>query len=195
MPTPEISQAVYERRKRFRFLMNTDLRYQGRWGSKDFPIQDTGEVENISSKALAFHADGPIERGMHLRVSLAWPATLDDQLMLRLVLRQPSCGHAATSSWLALSTLNFVPQVRSRQLHARKTPRQEAASNYDDFVRGTSQQNWALSSSPLSFSLVALARHLGQLLQALQEETNRPRREEAEHAGEGLPFRAIAPEM
>lgn len=37
-----------------------------------------------TEEALAFRADGQLERGMRLRVSLAWPATLDDQCKLRL---------------------------------------------------------------------------------------------------------------
>ena len=84
MPTPEITVAVHERRRRFRFQMNTELRYQVAGGSQDVPIRGMGKVENINSKALAFRADGPIERDMRLKVSLAWPATLDDQCMLRL---------------------------------------------------------------------------------------------------------------
>jgi hypothetical protein len=81
--TPEIT-AIQERRNRFRFQMNAELRYQVAGGRQGNPIRGTGKVENISSKALAFRTDGPVERGMRLSVSLAWPATLDNQCRLRL---------------------------------------------------------------------------------------------------------------
>lgn len=41
---------------------------------------------NISSRGIAFFADGPLERNQRLRVSMDWPAKLDNQTMLRLVL-------------------------------------------------------------------------------------------------------------
>jgi len=50
------------------------------------PIRGTGVADNISSKGLAFHAEGPLERGLHLSVSMAWPAKLDNKCALRLVL-------------------------------------------------------------------------------------------------------------
>src|SRR5258708_24381821 len=84
LPTPEITAAVHERRKRFRFQMNAELPYQVAGGGESDPIRGTGKVENISSKALAFRADGQLERGMRLRVSVASPATLEDQCKLRL---------------------------------------------------------------------------------------------------------------
>jgi hypothetical protein len=73
-----------ERRKRLRFPLDTELRYQvagrGRGGSSS----GTGQVRDIGSRGLAFHADGPIEPGCRLSVSMAWPARLDNQCMLRL---------------------------------------------------------------------------------------------------------------
>jgi hypothetical protein len=41
-------------------------------------VSGTGEVVNISSRGLAFRADRPLQSGMRLRVSMAWPAKLDD---------------------------------------------------------------------------------------------------------------------
>jgi hypothetical protein len=75
LPTPEITAAAQERRKRFRFQMNAELRYQ--FGESD-PIKGTGKVENISSKALAFRADRLLVPGVRLKVSMAWPAKLDE---------------------------------------------------------------------------------------------------------------------
>ena len=85
MPTHEITLADHERRKRLRFPLNTELRYQIYGRGHDQPIRGTGQTQNISTKGLAFRADRPLERGLRLGVSMAWPATLDNQCMLRLV--------------------------------------------------------------------------------------------------------------
>jgi hypothetical protein len=78
-----IRPAVDDRRQRFRFQMNTDLRYQVAKRDRGNPVRGEGRVADISSKALAFHTDRPIESGARLNVSMAWPAKLDDT-MLRL---------------------------------------------------------------------------------------------------------------
>ena len=41
-------------------------------------------MRDIGSRGLAFRADGPVEPGWRLSVSMAWPARLDNQCMLRL---------------------------------------------------------------------------------------------------------------
>src|SRR5438552_3663890 len=75
-----------DRRKRLRFPLNTELRYQISRRGIGEPNRGTGQAENISSKGLAFHADRPLQRGLQLSVSMAWPAKLDDKCTLRLVL-------------------------------------------------------------------------------------------------------------
>ena len=84
MPTDNSTLAAKERRKRLRFPLETELRYQvcGR-GHGDLG-RGTGQVRDIGSRGLAFRADGPIEPGWRLSVSMAWPARLDNQCMLRL---------------------------------------------------------------------------------------------------------------
>lgn len=81
--TPEITAAITDRRKRTRFQMDAELRYQATGRPLGDSVRGTGTLENISSKALAFRTDAPLERGTRLSVSLAWPAKLDD-CMLRL---------------------------------------------------------------------------------------------------------------
>ncbi len=77
---------VMDRRRRVRFALDTGLRYEvaGRPGAE--PVKGTGQVLNISSRGIAFLADGPLERNQRLKVSMDWPAKLDNQTMLRLVL-------------------------------------------------------------------------------------------------------------
>lgn len=74
-----------DRRKRFRFQMDAELRYQFTEGVRGQPINGTGQVLDISSKAVAFRADTPIACGSRLNVSMAWPVKLDE-CSLRLAL-------------------------------------------------------------------------------------------------------------
>jgi hypothetical protein len=76
-------QFLEDRRAGWRFPLASDLRYEILSGHRD-PLQGTGNVENISSKALAFHSDRKLEPGWRLQVSMSWPARLDGVLMLRI---------------------------------------------------------------------------------------------------------------
>jgi hypothetical protein len=73
-----------ERRKRLRFPLNTELRYQVCGRSRGNSGRGTGQVRDIGSRGLAFHADGPIEPGWRISISMAWPARLDNHCILRL---------------------------------------------------------------------------------------------------------------
>jgi hypothetical protein len=75
-----------DRRRRVRFALNIGLRYEVCGNSVGEPIKGTGQVLDISSRGVAFHADRPLERNQRLKVSLDWPAKLDNQTPLRLVL-------------------------------------------------------------------------------------------------------------
>ena len=48
------------------------------------PVQGTGRAENMSSMGLAFRSETQLEPGARLSVSLAWPAKLDNQCLLRM---------------------------------------------------------------------------------------------------------------
>lgn len=75
-----------DRRRRLRFALDTGLRYEvaGRCGAE--PIKGDGQVLDISSRGIAFFADRPLERNQRVKVSMDWPAKLDNQTRLRLVL-------------------------------------------------------------------------------------------------------------
>ena len=75
VPANKVTDANPERRTCLRFPVDMDLRFQSSWRRKS--ISGEGQVVNISSKGLAFRAEGPLYPGMRLRVSVAWPAKLD----------------------------------------------------------------------------------------------------------------------
>ena len=80
MPIPDITR---DRRRRLRFPLDTELRYQVAGCGSAGAGSGTGQVENISSRGLAFRTDALLKPGFRLSVSMAWPARLD-QCMLRL---------------------------------------------------------------------------------------------------------------
>jgi hypothetical protein len=81
MSSPYGTLVTRDRRRRLRFPLNTDLRY--RISGRENMANGTGQVENISSRGLAFRSDVPLYPGLRLNVSMAWPAKLDE-CMLRL---------------------------------------------------------------------------------------------------------------
>lgn len=83
MPTAETLPTT-DRRGRLRFPLAIELKYQINRRGGAPKIRGTGTVENIGSRGLAFRADGSIERGVRLSISMAWPAKLDDHCLLRL---------------------------------------------------------------------------------------------------------------
>ena len=72
----EAHSANPDRRTHLRFSLDADLRFQASWRGKS--ISGRAQVENISSKAMAFRTGEPLYSGMRLRVSVAWPAKLDE---------------------------------------------------------------------------------------------------------------------
>jgi hypothetical protein len=85
LPTNQNPVTTGDRRRRRRFPLVLELRFQFSELDQRNPTQFTGKVENISSSGLAFRTDEPPEPGSHLVVSIAWPAKRDDS-RLRLVL-------------------------------------------------------------------------------------------------------------
>jgi hypothetical protein len=84
LPTSDSTPTIRDRRKRLRFPLDTELRYQVADRGPGSAVTGTGQVVNISSRGLAFHADGPLKPGLRLNISMAWPASLG-QCLLRMV--------------------------------------------------------------------------------------------------------------
>ena len=72
-----------ERRRRLRFPLDADLWYESL--CKRELVSGNGQAQDISSAALAFHADRTLQVRMRLRISIAWPVKLGDTAKLRMV--------------------------------------------------------------------------------------------------------------
>jgi hypothetical protein len=66
-----------------RFPLEADLWYESL--GKGELIKGHGRAQDISSEALAFHADRTLRVRMRLRISIAWPVKLGEKAKLRLV--------------------------------------------------------------------------------------------------------------
>jgi len=76
--------ATGERRTNARFTRRMAVTYQ----TLDPPIlsgQGTGETLNIGSKGLVFTSNEQLETGQSVKVSLDWPARLENQVRLQLI--------------------------------------------------------------------------------------------------------------
>ena len=73
-----------DRRAGVRFPVNLEVRYSiaGRCG----PVETgSGHTTDMSSSGLSFTADRPLSIGQNLDVSIDWPARLDDDVQLQVV--------------------------------------------------------------------------------------------------------------
>jgi hypothetical protein len=73
-----------DRRAGVRFPVSLEVRYSiaGRRGSVE---TGSGRTIDMSSSGLSFTADRPLLVGQNLDVSIDWPARLDDDVQLQLV--------------------------------------------------------------------------------------------------------------
>ena len=138
LPENDIALVSRDRRKRLRFPLDTEMRFQrsGR-GHGNLP-QGTGRVANISSLSLAFQTDELLEPGVRLGVSMAWAAKLDG-CMLRLVfegvilrtrgdlvvvtIERPEFRTAGKSSGRAREEISTMARCMDAMLPSKGVPR------------------------------------------------------------------------
>ena len=66
-----------------RFPLDADLWYEAL--DKRAVVNGHGQVQDISSVAMAFHCNRPLRVRMKLQISMAWPVKLGNKTKLRLV--------------------------------------------------------------------------------------------------------------
>ena len=77
--------AFVEKRTRQRFPMNMELKFTVGGGRRN-RIQGLGDVVDISSRGVAFRTVAALEPGAAIEASLAWPAVLNGDCALRVVI-------------------------------------------------------------------------------------------------------------
>jgi hypothetical protein len=117
LPVAANQQFPGDRRTGLRIPLATGLRYRVLTGPRVL-LQGTGQVENISSRGLAFRTEEPLETGSRLHVTMAWPAKLNDGCELTLVFY----GVVQRAGRLVFATIErpaFRTAEKSRQLPVR----------------------------------------------------------------------------
>jgi hypothetical protein len=71
------------RRGHRRFPIQQEVRYQCVKGSRIFLV-GVGRTLEISSREVRFTTEHPLERGQKMRVTMDWPALLDDTCRMKL---------------------------------------------------------------------------------------------------------------
>jgi hypothetical protein len=109
-----------DRRARVRFPLNLEVRYgiAGRRG----PVETgSGRTIDISSSGLSFSADKPLSIGQKLDLSIDWPARLDEDVQLQVVVS----GVVVRSSGAVAAIRIERHEFRTRRAGSRVVPRQE----------------------------------------------------------------------
>lgn len=80
----ELAKKNSERRKKQRFEIQREARYRI---TEDGLVVATGcaETANICSGGVAFRAEGRLNRGSFVELSISWPALLNDNCAMRLI--------------------------------------------------------------------------------------------------------------
>jgi hypothetical protein len=89
MPTQKPKMGGEDRRRRSRFPIATELRYEVRVKNGSPPLAGVGQVQDISSEAVAFRTNWQLEPNTWLQASMSWPDELENQPMLRIEFEGP----------------------------------------------------------------------------------------------------------
>lgn len=73
-----------ERRTKLRFALNRELRYK-LLDHEKIVVAGEGETVDMSSGGIAFRTDADLTAGNYIELSISWPALLDDNCPMRLV--------------------------------------------------------------------------------------------------------------
>lgn len=73
-----------ERRSKFRFAMNRELRYKVT-GERVRAAAGNGHTLNLCSTGVAFQTEQPMVEGTFVELSIQWPVLLDDTCPMRLI--------------------------------------------------------------------------------------------------------------
>jgi hypothetical protein len=117
----QLSKRENERRSKFRFAIERDLRYKM---AEDGVVvaAGSGKTINMCSGGVAFATEQPLTPGAYVEISISWPVLLDESCPMRLIVfgRVLRCtGRKAVSS---IDKYEFRTQSRTFQASATTRP-------------------------------------------------------------------------
>ena len=109
-----------DRRASLRFPLNLEVRYSV--ASRRGPVETgSGCTIDMSSSGLSFTADRPLLIGQKLDLSIDWPARLDDDVQLQVVVS----GVFVRTTGAVIALRIERHEFRTRRAGSKVVPRQE----------------------------------------------------------------------
>jgi hypothetical protein len=129
----EFAEIALDRRTKKRFTMHRDIRYK--------MVEDgvvvaagTGQTLDVSSGGVAFAADGAIQKGAHVELSISWPALLNETCPMRLIVFGQILRAHGRMAVCSVDKYEF--RTQSRMLRTMAIPRTDARlQRWSDGVR------------------------------------------------------------
>ena len=110
-----------ERRASVRFPLTLDVRYSV--SHRRAPVEtSSGQLIDLSSSGLRFLAQGHVEPGLRLDVSIDWPVLLDGRVQLQLIVTGVVVWSSGTEITLQIQRHDF----RTRSVRLNATSPQES---------------------------------------------------------------------
>lgn len=105
---------VVERRSKFRFGMERELRYKM---AEDGVVvaAGSGQTVNMGSGGVAFVADQPLSPGAYVEISISWPVLLDASCPMRLIVFGRALRCQGRRAVCSIEKYEFRTQARTFQ--------------------------------------------------------------------------------
>ena len=121
-----------ERRNKQRFAMQREMRYKS---AEDGVVVATGngQTVDIGSGGVSFVADGKVQAGSFVELSISWPVLLDESCPMRLIV----FGRVlrATGPKAVCSVDKYEFRTQARTVRTMPAPRDGALQRWSDPAR------------------------------------------------------------
>jgi hypothetical protein len=119
----EFKRPRNERRSKFRFTIERDLRYKI---ADDGVVvaSGSGQTINIGSGGIAFRTDQPLAPNQYVELSISWPVLLDQTCPMRLIVFGRVLRCNGRKSVCSIDRYEF--RTQSRTLQASETTRPDS---------------------------------------------------------------------
>jgi hypothetical protein len=117
----EFKRTRNERRSKFRFDIERDLRYKI---AEDGVVvaSGSGQTINIGSGGISFRTDQPLAPGLCVELSISWPVLLDQTCPMRLIVFGRVLRCNGRKSVCSIERYEFRTQARTFQPSERNRP-------------------------------------------------------------------------
>jgi len=123
---PRAASGTAAAREKRVFPIQQDVRYQCLKGGR-LAATGIGRTIDISSQEVQFTSQHPLQKGERIRLAVAWPATLEDNCLMKLEIRGPVIRCAPGTAVVRIARYEF--RTRGAGLAAIDEPRFRMAAS------------------------------------------------------------------